>query len=151
MATINWSRRKTNGHLDGGYKSLLRGLDFPVDMAGIAMGSATDVINLGTLPAGTFVVGGLIQQVTPGTGTGTLVLRVGTTAVTGTLLATAAANTFTDTVPAACPLVVPAAGAELNLLGATAARPDGIIRVMVMLVEGDRHPKYAALAGRDAS
>ena len=150
MATIASTKRVTNGLLEGGYKSFVRQLDFIVDLTKDAtMTTATDDIQLATLPAGTQVVSASIQQVVIGTGTGTLALRVGATAVTGTLLATDPVNTVAATVPAAIPLIVPAAGAELNLLGATAVRTTGTVRVVVLVVEGDRSPRVAAVTSRD--
>jgi len=151
MAALNSAKRVTNGLMDGGFKSQVRLLDFPLNLAtDVTMGTATDTINLGTLPAGLFVVGGSIQQVTVGTGTGTLVLSIGATTITGTLASTATANTFATTVPAALPLIVPAAGAEIVLTGATAVRTDGVIKVTLMVQEADRNPDVAAVAARDA-
>lgn len=151
MATLNSAKRNTSGKLDAGYKSYPRVLDFVVDLsADVTMGTATDDINLATLPGGTVVLAVSVQQVTAGTGSGTLVGRVGTTTVTGTLASTAAAGTVAATVPAAVPAVVAAAGAELNLLGATAVRTDGKVRVIAVVVEGDRSPREAAIVARDA-
>lgn len=150
MATLNSAKRNTSGHLDGGYKSAVRAIDFVLDLANdVTMGTATDVINLATLPAGAMVVGVAVQQITAGTGSGTLVGRVGTTTLTATLASTAIAGTFAATVPAALPAIVPAGGAELNLLGATAVRNDGKVRVTVMIAEGDRTPTQAAVVDRD--
>lgn len=150
MATLSSAKRKTNGQLDGGYKSFARVLDFNLDLASdVTMGTATDDINLATLPGGAVVLAVTVQQVGVGTGSGTLAARVGTTAVTATLASTAAVGTVAATVPAAIPLVVPAAGAELNLLGATAVRTDGKVRVVVTLVEGDRAPRLPVTTARD--
>lgn len=150
MATLNSAKRNTSGQLEAGYKSFPRVLDFTLNFGTDAtMGTATDDINLATLPGGATVLSVSVQQVTAGTGTGTVVARVGTTTVTGTLASTATAGTVSATVPAAIPLVVPAAGAELNLLGATAVRTDGVVRVTVVIVEGDRAPRVPAVATRD--
>lgn len=150
MATLNSAKRNTSGVLEAGYKANVRVLDFILDLgADVTMGTATDDIQLATLPGGATVVSVSVQQVTAGTGSGTLVGRVGTTTVTGTLASTAAAGTVSATVPAALPLTVPAAGAELNLLGATAARTDGVVRVTVAIVEGDRSPRVPAIVTRD--
>lgn len=150
MATLNSAKRNTSGLLEAGYNRNVRVIDTVVDLSSdVTMGTATDDINLMTLPGGTVVVGVTVQQVAAGTGTGTLVGRVGTTTVTGTLASTDAAGTVAATVPAAIPLVVPAAGAELNLLGATAVRTTGKVRVVAVVVEGDRSPRQAAIAARD--
>ena len=156
MPTYANKGRVTNGQLDSGYNAEVRVLDFVVNMAAIdgvssIMTTATDDIQLATLPAGAQVVAVTLQQLTVGTGTGTLVARVGTTAVTATLASTAAVGTVPATVPAALPLVVPLGGAELNLLGATAVRVDGVVRVAVTIVEGDRAPRIPVVAARDAT
>lgn len=150
MTTLNSAKRVTNGQLSGGYKATARVLDFILDLSeDVTMGTATDDIQLATLPAGAVVLAVTVQQVTAGTGTGTLVGRVGTTTATGTLASTATAGTLAATLPAAVPLVVPAGGAELNLLGATAVRTDGKVRVVAVIVEGDRSPKEATIVDRD--
>ncbi len=150
MATLNSAKRNASGLLEAGYKNTARVLDFVLDLSTDAtMGTATDDINLATLPGGAVVLAVTVQQLTAGTGSGTLVGRVGSTTVTGTLASTAAAGTVAATVPAAIPLVVPAAGAELNVLGATAVRNDGKIRVVVVVAEGDRAPRQAELTDRD--
>lgn len=150
MTTLNSAKRVTNGQLDGGYKANVRVLDFVLDLSSdVTMGTATDDIQLATLPAGAIVVAAGVQQDTVGTGSGTLTLRVGTTAVTGTLASTAAVGTWAANLPAATPATVPLAGAELNLLGATAVRTDGKVRVVVAIVEGNRSPRVPAIVDRD--
>jgi len=152
MATLNSAKRNTSGQLDAGYKAVPRVLDFVVDMAvDVTMGTATDDVQIATLPGGAVVLSVTLQQVGVGTGTGTLVGRVGTTTVTGTLASTAPAGTVSTATAAALPAVVALAGAELNVLGATAVRTDGKIRVIAVIVEGDRSPRQAAVAARDAS
>lgn len=149
MATLNSAKRNTSGQLDGGYKSFVRVLDFVVDLAkDVTMGTATDDIQLATLTGGGQIISASLQQVGVGTGSGTLVLRSGTTALTGTLASTAAAGTLGAALPAALPRTVPLAGEELNLLGATAVRTDGKVRVIVAIVEGDRSPREPVTAPR---
>lgn len=150
MATLNSTKRNTTGRVDAGYKAYSRAIDFVVNLASdVTMGTATDDIQLATLPAGLMVQSATVQQVEVGTGTGTLTLRIGTTAVTGTLASTAPAGTVAATVPAAIPLVVPLAGAEVNLLGATAVRTDGKVRVTLIVVEADRNPRAPETVDRD--
>lgn len=150
MATLNSSKRNTSGDLGAGYLAFARTLQFDVDFGtDFVMGTATDDINLATLPEGTIVLGGTIQQIVAGTGTGTAVLRVGSTTISGTLASTATAGALAATVPAAIPLVVAAGGAELNLLGATAVRTAGRVRVVLTVVEGDRVPRTATTVDRD--
>lgn len=151
MTTLNSAKRNTSGVFDAAEKRFSRVIDVTLDLSVDAtMGTATDDIQLVTLPAGTMVQSATIQQVAVGTGTGTLALRVGTTAVTATLASTAAVGTVAATVPAALPLVVPVGGLELNVLGATAVRTDGRIRVIVILVEGDKSPREPITVLRDA-
>lgn len=150
MATLNSAKRNTSGQLDNGEKIYTRNVEFILDLAADAtMTTATDDINLATLAGGTVVLSVQVQQLVAGTGTGTLVGRVGSTTATGTLASTATAGTWAAPLPAALPLVVPAAGAELNLLGATATRLDGRVRVVVTVVEGDRSPRQATVTARD--
>lgn len=151
MATLNSAKRNTSAQLDAGDKILTRNVEFILDLAAdTVMTTATDDINLATLAGGTVVLSVQVQQLVAGTGTGTLVGRVGTTTATGTLASTAAAGTWAAPLPAVLPLVVPAAGAELNLLGATATRLDGRVRVVITVVEGDRAPRQPVVAARDA-
>lgn len=151
MATISSALRNTSGEVDAGYKAYARVLDFVVDFAAdFTMGTATDDINLATLPEGVTVVAASVQQLEAGTGSGTVVARVGATTLTGTLASTAAVGTLAATVPAAIPMVVPVGGAELQLLGATAVRTDGKARVILVVVEGDRSPRRPTVASRDA-
>lgn len=151
MPTYNIPRYKSHGQLDAGYKASPRVLDFNVDLASdVTMTTATDVIQLARLPEGAIIVGASIQQVEAGTGTGTLLAQIGSTALTGTLLATAAAGTVAATVPAAIATIVPVGGAEFSLLGATATRTTGKIRVVLLVVEGDRSPRKPGIVARDA-
>lgn len=150
MATLLSAKRNSSGQLDSGEKRFVRVLDFVVDLSADAtMGTATDDISLCALPAGTMVHSVELQQLAVGTGTGTLVGRIGATTATSTLLATAPVGTVTDTVPAVLPLNVPLAGAELNVLGATAVRTTGRVRVIVSLTEGDKAPREAVVVARD--
>ena len=150
MAILSIPRYNTTGHLDAGYKSFPRVLDFVIDLSDdVTMGTATDSINIAMLPEGTIVVAASIQQLTVGSGSGTLAVQTGATAVSSTLLATAAVGTVAATLPAAIASIVPAGGAILNLQGAVAARTTGKIRVIVLVVEGDRNPREATIVVRD--
>lgn len=150
MPTISSVKRNTSGEVDAGYKAYARELDFVVDFAAdFTMGSATDDINLATLPEGVKVIAVAVQQLEVGTGTGTVVARVGSTTLTGTLASTAAVGTIAAPLPAALPAIVPLGGAELQLLGATAVRTDGKARVIVTVVEGDRTPRRPVTVARD--
>lgn len=152
MPTLNSTARNISGQFDSGDKIFVRNVEFTLDLATNAvMGTATDNINLATLPAGLQVVSVTLQQIGVGTGSGTLVGAIGATTVTGTLASTAPLGTLTTTIPAALPLVVPLGGTELNVLGATAVRLDGRIRVVLTFVETDRLPRQAIATGRDAT
>jgi len=117
----------------------------------VVMGTATDDIVVADLPAGTVVLSAGIEQVTAGTGSGTLIARVGTTAASATLASTAAVGTLSATVASYIPVVVPAAGATLNVLGATAVRNDGEIRVWAVVAQAARLPNKPISAARDAT
>ena len=152
MANLPIPRRKTHGHLGAGYSAQVRVIDTVINLASdVTMGTATDVIQIATLKGGSVIVAASVQQVTAGTGTGTLALRSGTTALTGTLTSTDAVDTFVSSTAAALPRIVPVAGEELNLLGATAVRTDGKIRVVAVIVEGYRTPVESGIAPRDTS
>lgn len=151
MATVNSAKRNTSGQFEAAHAFNPRVVDFIVTLGTDAtMANATDDIALGTLPGGAQVLSATVQQVTAGTGSGTFVVRSGATALTGTLLATAAAGTLGASLPAAMPYTVPLAGEELNLLGATAVRNAGVVRVVLVLVEGDCSPRVPTTATRDA-
>ena len=151
MATLNSAKRNTSGQFDSAEKRFVRVIDFVLDLSSDAtMTTITDDISLCALPGGTMIHSVELQQLAVGTGTGTLVGRIGTTVATSTLLATAPVGTVTDTVPAALPLNVPLAGAELNVLGATAIRTVGRVRVVVTLTAGDKDPREPGVSTRDA-
>ncbi len=152
MADLPHPRRKTHGMVDAGYNATPRTLNFEVNLAtDVTMGTSTDVIQLGILPEGSVIQAAFIEQVVAGTGTGTLQVRSGTTALSSALTATDVAGTRTTATAANLPRVVPASGEELNLLGATAVRTTGIIRVVVVYVEGQRYPNRLRSAPRDAT
>ena len=152
MPSVPYALRKTHGFADAGFNAQARVLDFIVRLGvDSVMGTATDDIQLATLPAGATILSADIEQVVAGTGTGTLAVRSGTTSLSGTLLATAAVGTRAGATPAALPRAVPASGEELNLIGATAVRNDGVIRVVVVYIEGNRSPNRPLLASRDAT
>lgn len=151
MASLLSTKRNTSLHYDSGEKRFVRVIDFLVDFANdFTMTTATDDISLCTFAQGTMIHSVELQQVSVGTGAGTVVARVGATVATSTLLATAPVGTVTDTVPAVLPLNVPLATAELTLLGATAVRTSGKIRVIVTLVAGDKTPRETVTVTRDA-
>jgi len=150
MATLTSAKRNTSGQLDNGDKRYARVIDTILDLSADAtMGTATDDISLMTLAGGTMVLSLTVQQLVAGTGTGTLVGRVGSVTLTGTLASTDAVGTVSATVPAALPYTVPAAGAELNVLGATAVRTTGKVRVVAVVVEGDKSPRDPYVVARD--
>lgn len=151
MANIDSTKRNATGHMAAGNNAFVRVIDMIVDFSkDFTMANATDDIDLVLLPGGAVVVALTVQQITAGTGTGTVVARIGTTTATATLASTATAGTVAATVPAAIPAIVPAAGAELNLLGATATRLDGKVRVVAVVVEGDQDPREATIVNRNA-
>ena len=151
MATLVSTKQNTSGIYDAGNKRFARIIDVIVDLSTDAvMGTATDDISLMTLAGGTMILSLTVQQISVSTGTGTLVGRAGAVTLTGTLASTDAINTYAATVPAALPYTVPAAGAQLNLLGATAVRTTGKVRVVAVLLAGDVSPRESVVATRDA-
>lgn len=119
-------------------------VDFDNVEADLASG---DHLNLITLPKGVFVLGGIMQQLAADTNaTSTLTLRVGSTALTGTIVGNAAV----DTVSAAANFapVNTTAEADVNLLAGVAARAAGKVFVSVVVCEG-LPPHQTSLATRD--
>lgn len=149
MATLEIPRKGTSA-LSAAPVAGARMIDVVVNLAtDVTMGTATDVINVATLAKGTIVLAAGVEQIVAGTGTGTLVARVGTTSTSAVLTSTDAAGT----VPAGAAInpIILGADTQLNLLGATAVRTDGIVRVFAVVVEGTRSPARATSAARDAS
>lgn len=152
MATYSSAKRNTSGVFDGGNLAFARTVDFYLDFSSdVTMTTATDTLNLATFPGGTVVLALDVEQTAVGTGTGTVVGRIGTTTMTATLVSTAAVGTRPATVPAAIPYIVPLAGEELNLLGATATRLDGKVKVTAVIVEANKTPTTPITVLRDAS
>lgn len=152
MATYSSAKRNTSGVFEGTQGKPARAVEFILDFSSdVTMTTATDTINLATFPGGTIVLAVDVEQVTVGTGTGTVVGRIGTTTLTATLASTDAVGTRPATVPAAIPAVVPLAGAELNLLGATATRLNGKVKVTAIIIEANKVPVVPAIVTRDAS
>lgn len=152
MPTIQFPRKGT-GKLGAAPIAAARVIDVTVDMANdVTMGTATDDVVVADLPAGTVVVAAGIEQIEAGTeATGTLTARVGSTAVGTALDHDDPAGTVTDLDQDEVPLVVPAAGATLNVLGATTARVTGKIRVFAVVLEGTKNPATATAVVRDTS
>lgn len=150
MATLQYPF-KGAAALSGGKIPKVRIIDVNVRMAtDVTMGTATDDIVVADLPAGTIVLGAGIEQTAVGTGTGTLVARVGSTTLSATLASTAAVGTMTASASATLPIVLNAAS-TLNVLGATAVRTDGQIRVWAIVALANPSPAIQAVAARDTS
>lgn len=151
MATIQFPRKGT-GALGAAPIAGARVIDVTVDLANdVTMTGSTDDIVVADLPAGTVVIAAGIEQIEEGTGSGTLAPRIGSTSVGGTLDADAAVGTLTTATQANVPRIVPAAGATLNVVGATATRTDGKIRVFAVVLEGTKNPNTATAVVRDTS
>lgn len=114
----------------------------------VTMTTATDTVDLWQFPAGSLIIGGVIQQVTPGAAGNTLQLRVGTTAISATLASDAAAGTYAASATTAVP-VTTTAPTDLNLLSAAGVRTTGIIRVAVHFIEAAKPFPRPGLAVRD--
>jgi hypothetical protein len=150
MATLQFPR-KGQGGLASPPVATARVIDVIVDLTkDVTMTNATDDIVVADLPAGTVVLAAGIEQIVAGSAAqGTLVPRVGATTIGGTLASDAAAGVVTTATAANIPLIVPAAGATLNVLGATAARITGKIRVFAIVAEGTLKPAAPSAAARD--
>lgn len=118
----------------------------------VTMTTATDTVDWFQLPAGSVVLAGGLEQITAGDAGNTLVLRVGTTTLSGTLASDATAGTITATadVTGGHPVIVTTAS-DVNLLSAAAARVTGKIRAFIWFCEGKRVTGEPGLAARDAT
>jgi hypothetical protein len=151
MATIQFPR-KGIATLAAGPVASARVIDVVVDLANdVTIGTATDDVVVADLPAGTIVLAAGIEQLVAGAAGNTLAARVGTTALSGTLASDAAVGTVTTLTAANSPAIVPAAGATLNILSATAARITGKVRVFAVVLEGTMKPAAPVVAARDTS
>ena len=148
MATLQFPRKGV-ARLGASAIAGVRVIDVEVNLArDVTMGTATDDIIVADIPAGAIVIAASIEQVVVGTGTGTLVARVGGTTMSATLASTAAAGTIAA--GAAVNPVIASAATTIGVLGATAVRTDGVIRVFAVVAEGLR-PARAVGAARDTS
>lgn len=148
MPTLQFSR-KGIARLSSGHMAGVRVIDVELNLArDVTMGTATDDIVVADIPAGAIVIAASIEQIVVGTGTGTLVARAGSTTMSATLASTAAAGTIAA--GAAINPVVATGATTINVLGATATRLDGVIRVFAVVVEGVR-PARSVAAARDTT
>jgi hypothetical protein len=127
----------------------VRTIDFIVDFDEVEADLASgDHLNLVTLPKGTVVLAASVEQVKAGAGaTSTLVARVGSTTMSGTLLGNAAVGTVAAN--AAVDTQVLTADTDLNILAGVAAREAGMVRVFAVVIEG-RVPQIRQIVKRDA-
>lgn len=130
-----------------------RRVDFTVDFSTFEY-LKEDNIKIAFLPAGTVILGATMQQVVPAESgqNGTLAIRSGTTALSAAMAGDATENTWVASVPAALPHVVPASGEDLNLLSNddVDVRTSGVVRVVLILAEGNKPGRVAQAANRDA-
>lgn len=148
MATIQFPRKGV-ARLNAPRIANVRVIDVILDLStDVTMGTATDDIVVADLPAGTIVLAASIEQVAVGTGSGTLVARVGSVTTSATLASTAAVGTIAAA--AAVNAIITTAASTLNVLGATAVRTTGKIRVFAVVAEG-LAPTIPASAQRDAT
>ena len=116
----------------------------------VTMTTATDTVDWFQLPASSVVLAGGIEQIVAGASGNTLVLRVGTTTLSGTLASDAAVGTVTAQadVSGGAPVIVTTAS-DVNILSASAARVTGQIRLFIWFCEGKRVTGKPGLAVRD--
>jgi len=151
MANVTSLKRQTSGLVSKGHCAPVRLITFDVDFANdFTMANATDVVQLGSLPAGALVVAGWIKQVEAGTGTGTVTLQLtdadASVLLTGTHASTGAVGLVTPAVNGT-PYVADKV-TEVELIGATAVRTSGKVQVCLAVVEGFP-PTYPTSASRD--
>jgi hypothetical protein len=133
------------------YLSEVRYAEIYIDLTSdVTMTTATDTVDWFQLPASAVVLAGGLEQITAGTAGNTLVLRVGTTTLSGTLASDATAGTITANadVTGGAPVILTAAS-DVNLLSAAAARVTGKIRAFIWFCEGKRTTGEPGLAIRD--
>lgn len=148
MATLQFPRKGV-ARLGATPIASCRVIDVEVNLAtDVTMGTATDDIIVADLPAGCIVLAASIEQIVVGTGSGTLVARVGSTTMSATLASTAAVGTIAAA--AAVNAIVATAATTLGVLGATAVRTDGVIRVFALVIGGVK-PARSVGAQRDTS
>ena len=140
-----------NGMMAKPYLSEVRYAEIYIDLTkDVTMTTATDTVDWFQMPKSSVVLAGGLEQITPGAAGNTLVLRVGTTTLSGTLASDATAGTVTGQadVSGGAPVIVTAA-ADVTLLSATAARTTGKIRAFIWFCEGKRVTGEPGLARRD--
>lgn len=133
------------------YLSEVRYAEIYINLAkDVTMTTATDTVDWFQLPKSAVVLGGGLEQITAGDAGNTLVLRVGTVTLSGTLASDATAGTVTANadVSGGAPVILTAAS-DVNLLSASAARTTGKIRAFVWFCEGKRVTGEPGLAIRD--
>lgn len=133
------------------YLSEVRYAEIYIDLTSdVTMTTATDTVDWFQMAKSSVVLAGGLEQITAGDAGNTLVLRVGTTTLSGTLASDAAAGTITANadVSGGAPVIVTAA-ADVNLLSASAARVTGKVRAFIWFCEGKRATGEPGLASRD--
>lgn len=152
MATYNLPSYSTGlGMLAKPYLSEVRYAEVYIDLTkDVTMTTSTDVVNLFQLPASALVLAGGLEQVVAGSSGNTLVMRVGTTTLSGTLASDATVGTITAQadVSGGAPVIVTTAS-EVNLLSAAGVRTTGQIRAFIWFCEGKRVTGKPGLAVRD--
>lgn len=152
MANYDLPSYSTGGGLMAkSYLPEVRYLEIYIDLTSdVTMTTATDTVDWFQMAKGSVVLAGGLEQITAGDAGNTLVLRVGTTTLSGTLASDATAGTITANadVSGGAPVIVTAA-ADVNLLSAAAARVTGKVRAFIWFCEGKRLTGEPGLADRD--
>lgn len=150
MATVTPDFYNDTGSFEAAQIVSARRADFVIDFANLPY-EASDDIKIARLPGGMVILAATIQNVVAGNGTGELTLRSGSTAITGALVNNATAGTVAANLAASTPRIVPASGEDLNILADSGAvRTSGVVRVVLIVAEGDRYPRQPVAAIRDA-
>ena len=152
MAALLISKYNNSNRPEVGNLANCRMIDFVVDLSkDVTMTTATDTAAVASLPAGTWVLAGGIEQVVAGSAGNTLVAQIGSVTLSGTLASDAVAGTYTANadVSGGTPVLL-TAQTDLRVLSATAARVTGIIRVFALVIEASA-VTIPGIAQRDAS
>ena len=139
------------GMLAKPYQAEVRYAEIYIDLTSdVTMTTATDTVDWFQIPASSVVLAGGLEQITAGDAGNTLVLRVGTVTLSGTLASDATAGTVTAQadVSGGAP-VITATAVDVNILSASAARVTGKIRAFIWFCEGKRATGEPKLAFRD--
>lgn len=152
MAELDYVNYNDEGVLAAGPIAAARYREVYVDFTetGNQVAGATDSLNLFQVPAGSVVLAAGLEQVTAGSAGNTLVARIGTVTLSGTLASDATAGTITAQadVSGGAPVHVITA-VDFNLLSAAAVRATGKARAWIAFLEVKKPTGVPKVSARD--